>query len=92
MGEPLDARSDVYSLGVMFYEMLSGERPFVAETVSGVVNKHLYEEAPPFTASLTIPRRISAAIMQALAKDPDDRQQTARDLARQLARGTAREL
>lgn len=85
MGEPLDARSDVYSLGVMFYEMLSGERPFVAETVAGVVNKHLYEEVPPFAPSLAIPRRISAAIMKALAKDPDDRQQTARDLARQLA-------
>jgi serine/threonine-protein kinase len=84
MGEPLDARSDVYSLGAMFYEMFSGEQPFAAETVSGVVNKHLYEEVPPLAPSLGIPRRISAAIMQALAKDPDHRQQTARDLARQL--------
>jgi eukaryotic-like serine/threonine-protein kinase len=85
MGEPLDARSDVYSLGAMFYEMLSGEQPFAAETLSGIVKKHLYEEAPPLPASRKIPRRISAAIMQALAKNPDDRQQTARDLARQLA-------
>lgn len=85
MGEPLDARSDVYSLGAMFYEMLSGERPFAAETVSGIVNKHLYEQVQPLAPSLKIPRRISAAIMQALAKDPDKRQQTARDLARQLA-------
>ncbi|HUE81694.1 MAG TPA: protein kinase [Pyrinomonadaceae bacterium] len=84
MGEPLDARSDVYSLGAMFYEMLSGERPFASETVSGIVNKHLYEEVPPLGPSLKIPRRISAAIMQALAKNPDDRQQTASDLARQL--------
>jgi serine/threonine-protein kinase len=84
MGAPLDARSDVYSLGVMFYEMLSGERPFAAETVSGIINKHLYEEVPPLASSLAIPRRISAAIMQALAKNPDDRQQTATDLARQL--------
>lgn len=85
MGEPLDARSDVYSLGAMFYEMLSGERPFAAQTVSGVINKHLYEEARPLAPSLSVPRRISAAIMQALRKDPDDRQPTARDLARQLA-------
>jgi len=85
MGEPLDARSDVYSLGAMFYEMLSGHRPFAAQTVSGVINKHLYEEATPLAASLGVPRRISGAIMQALRKDPDDRQPTARDLARQLA-------
>ena len=84
MGEPLDTRSDVYSLGAMFYEMLSGVRPFDAETVSGVINRHLYEPPPPFAASLAIPRRISTAIMQALAKDPDERPQTAGDLARLL--------
>jgi thiol-disulfide isomerase/thioredoxin len=92
LGEPLDTRSDVYSLGVMFHEMLTRRRPFAAETVSGVIKRHLYEEAPPLAASLAIPRRISAAIMQALAKDPTKRQQTARDLARQLAGGTAGEL
>lgn len=82
MGEPLDTRSDVYSLGAMFYELLSGTRPFDAETVSGVINRHLYEPPPPLPASLGIPRRISSAIMQALSKDPDDRPQTAGDLAR----------
>ncbi|HEY2962241.1 MAG TPA: protein kinase [Pyrinomonadaceae bacterium] len=84
MGEPLDTRSDVYSLGAMFYEMLSGKRPFEAETVSGVINRHLYEPPPPFSPSLAIPRRVSTAIMQALAKDPDARPQTAGDLARLL--------
>jgi len=84
LGQALDARSDVYSLGAMFYEMLSGRRPFTTETVSGVISKHLYEEPPPLPPSLTIPRRISAGIMQALAKDPRDRPQTATDLARQL--------
>lgn len=82
MGEPLDTRSDVYSLGAMFYELLSGKRPFDGQTVSGVINAHLYEPPPPLSASLAIPRRISTAIMQALAKDPDDRPQTAGDLAR----------
>jgi hypothetical protein len=82
MGEPLDTRSDVYSLGTMFYELLSGKRPFDAETVSGVINRHLYEPPPPLPDSLAIPRRISTAITQALAKDPDDRPQTAGDLAR----------
>jgi predicted Ser/Thr protein kinase len=91
MGEPLDTRSDVYSLGAMFYEMVAGKRPFGAETVSGVISKHLYEPPPPLAASLGLPRRISAAIMQALEKDPDDRPQTATDLARllQYAGGSA---
>jgi len=84
LGEPLDTRSDVYSLGAMFYEMLSGKRPFEADTVSGVINRHLYDPPPPFDTSLAIPRRVSTAIMQALAKDPDARPQTAGDLARLL--------
>lgn len=84
MGEPLDTRSDVYSLGAMFYEILCGKRPFDADTVSGVINRHLYEPPPPLPPSLGIPRRVSYAIMQALAKDPDERPQTAGDLARLL--------
>jgi serine/threonine-protein kinase len=84
LGEPLDARSDVYSLGTMFYEMLSGKRPFEAETVSGVINRHLQEPPPPFAEALSIPRRISVGIMHALAKDPDSRPQTATELARQM--------
>ncbi len=84
LGEPLDARSDVYSLGTMFYEMLSGRQPFGAETVSGVINRHLYEPPAPFAESLGIPRRVSMGIMHALAKDPDDRPQTATELARQM--------
>ena len=84
LGEPLDARSDVYSLGAMFYEILSGQKPFEAETVSGVINRHLYEPPPPLEITLGIPRRISTGIMHALAKDPDDRPQTATELARQM--------
>jgi serine/threonine-protein kinase len=84
LGEPLDARSDVYSLGTMFYEMISGKRPFESETVSGVINRHLQEPPPPFAESLRIPRRISMGIMHALSKDPDDRPQTATELARQM--------
>jgi serine/threonine-protein kinase len=84
LGEPLDARSDVYSLGVMFYEMLSGKRPFTAETVSGVINRHLSEPPPPLDHSLQIPRRISIGIMHALAKDPNDRPHTATELARHM--------
>lgn len=84
LGEPLDARSDVYSLGAMMYEMLTGQRPFAAETVSGVINKHLYESPPPLPSSLTIPRKVASAIMQALAKQPAERPQTATEFGRQL--------
>lgn len=84
LGEPLDARSDVYSLGAMFYEMLSGKQPFGAETVSGVINRHLSEPPAPFAESLAIPRRVAMGIMHALAKDPDERPQTATELARQM--------
>jgi len=84
LGEPLDARSDVYSLGAMFYEILSGNKPFEAETVSGVINRHLYEPPAPLPLTLGIPRRISTGIMHALAKDPEDRPQTATELARQM--------
>jgi serine/threonine-protein kinase len=68
----------------MFYEMLSGKKPFAAETVSGVINRHLSEPPSPFSPALAIPRRVSFGIMQALAKDPDDRPQTATELARQM--------
>ncbi len=84
LGEPLDARSDVYSLGAMFYEMLSGQQPFGAETVSGVINRHLSEPPAPFAETLGIPRRVAMGIMHALGKDPDERPQTATELARQM--------
>jgi serine/threonine-protein kinase len=84
LGETLDTRSDVYSLGAMFYEMISGQPPFKAETVSGIIARHLSDPPPPFSDSLGVPKRVTAAITQALAKDPDDRQQTATELARQF--------
>jgi serine/threonine-protein kinase len=68
----------------MFYEILTGIRPFNADTVSGIISQQLSETPPPFPPSLRIPRRLSVAIMSCLAKDPNDRPQTATDLARQL--------
>ena len=84
LGEPLDARSDVYSLGAMFYEMLSGKRPFNADTVSGIISEQLSATPPALPPSINIPRRVTTAIMSALAKDPNERPQTATELARQL--------
>ena len=84
LGEPLDARSDVYSLGAMFYEMLSGNPPFTGTTVSGILTKQLTDPPPPLPQTLKLSRRVSVGIMQALAKDPGERPQTATDFARQL--------
>ena len=84
LGRSVDAASDVYSLGVIFYELLSGNRPFVSDKVSGTINKHLYEAPPPLPPALGFPRWISSGIMRALSKDRRDRPQTATDLARQL--------
>jgi serine/threonine-protein kinase len=84
LGEPLDARSDVYSLGAMFYEIVSGRPPFRGETVSAIITKQLSDPPPPLSSSLGIPRRVTVGIMNALAKDPGERPQTATALARQL--------
>jgi serine/threonine protein kinase len=83
-GESLDARSDVYSLGAMLYEMLAGVRPFISHTPTAVVAKQLTEPPPPFPASLAIPPALEAAIMRALAKDANARQADASVFSRDI--------
>ena len=82
--ELLDARSDVYSLGAMLYEMLAGVPPFTANTATGVVAKHLTEAPPPMPQILGISPALEAVIMRSLAKDPNARQDDASVLAREL--------
>ncbi len=70
----IDARSDVYSLACVVYEMLAGEPPFVASSRRGVLAKHLSEPAPPLTSpGPRVPRAVGAAVSRALAKEPADR-------------------
>ncbi len=83
-GEALDARSDVYSLGVMFYEMIAGMRPFNAPTPTGVIAKQLTQAPPPLHPTLKIPARVEAVLLQALAKDPQVRPADATALAQAL--------
>ncbi len=82
--ESLDARSDVYSLGAMLYEMLAGAPPFVATTPTGVVAKHLMEPPPPLPYQLGVPASVEAVIGRALAKDRNMRQADAPVFAREL--------
>jgi len=83
-GDELDARSDVYSLGAMLYEMLAGAPPFTAANITGVVTKHLTEPPPPLSPAVGVPRALEVVCMRALAKDVNARQPEATTLAREL--------
>ncbi len=90
-GEPLDARSDVYSLGAMVYEMLAGRPPFMAETITGVIAKHLFDAPPRLPKESKVPPALEAILLRALAKKPEERQVDATVLGSEL-RSAAEEL
>src|SRR5215210_6680202 len=73
-GERVDARSDIYSLGCVLYEMLCGRPPFDAESPVAVAYKHVHEMPPAPSALVpTVPVSLDAVTLRAMAKDPDDR-------------------
>src|SRR6185312_10170194 len=73
----LDHRTDIYSLGVMLFEMLAGRPPFVAEGVGELFAKHMLEEPPPLLDfAPNTPPHMAAAIMNSLQKEPRDRFQS----------------
>jgi tRNA A-37 threonylcarbamoyl transferase component Bud32 len=83
-GQSVDGRSDLYSLGVMMYEMIAGRQPFEAELPSQVLARQLVEPPPPLPSST--PPALVALVMDLLAKAPADRPATARDVLDRLAR------
>jgi Tol biopolymer transport system component len=84
-GKELDGRSDIFSLGAVLYEMLTGQRAFPGKTQLSVASAILEKEPAAISAAKPMtPPALDRAIRRCLAKDPEDRWQTARDLALEL--------
>jgi serine/threonine protein kinase len=73
-GKPLDHRTDIYSLGIVLYQLLTGSVPFKAETPSSVIYKHVYEAPPPpRSINPAISPEAEAVVLKAIAKKPEER-------------------
>jgi serine/threonine-protein kinase len=83
--EPPDARADIYSLGVMFYQMLCGEVPFKGSSIPSIMKKHLTLEVPPLSSKgVEVPPQIEAAVRHALEKEPKYRTSSAEEFIEEL--------
>src|SRR5215510_5345069 len=83
--EPPDTRADVYSLGVMLFQMLCGEVPFKGSSIPSIMKKHLTAEVPTFASKgVEVPPQIEAVVRHALEKDPKYRIPSADDFATEL--------
>ncbi|MGZ4339062.1 MAG: Stk1 family PASTA domain-containing Ser/Thr kinase [Gaiellaceae bacterium] len=86
-GAPVDPRSDLYSLGIVLYEMLTGKVPFSGDTPVEIAMKHLSQvPEPPSELRADIPHDLDAVVMRALAKDPEQRYSSAEEMDADLAR------
>lgn len=79
-GEELDGRSDVFSLGVVLYEMVSGRQPFSADSAAGTLSAILSHDPPPIGTRADVPAELQRIVRKCLEKDRERRYQSARDL------------
>lgn len=89
LGQAVDARSDVYSLGIMLYELVVGRLPFPVKTISEAISAHTKEPPSPRSLRPDLPASIEKVILQALAKDPAARYPTAAAFAKALGAATS---
>jgi len=86
-GSSTDARSDLYSLGVVMYEMLTGKVPFDADTPVSIALKHMQEEPKPaIEVNPNIPTAVNDIVMKAMRKEPEDRYQSATEMLADLSK------
>ena len=85
MNRPVDSRSDLYALGIVFYQMLSGELPFQASDPLEWIHRHVAHQPQPLSERQpSVPDAISAIVMRLLAKTGEERYQTAHELETDL--------
>jgi len=85
LGRPVQGSADIFSLGIIMYEMVSGDRPFKGENLSAIFHAITsYNPEPPHKLNPEVPKELSQLILKCLAKDPDKRFKTASELANAL--------
>jgi tRNA A-37 threonylcarbamoyl transferase component Bud32 len=90
LGEDLDGRSDIYSVGIVLFEMLCGVVPFNSPTATAVVMQHVQQAPPPLRVlNVSVSPAVEAVVLRALAKRREDRQQSAKQLADELSAAVA---
>ena len=89
LGQPIDGRADVYSLGIILYELITGRRPFEADTPMAVILKHVTDPLPkPSQYVPGLPDEVEKLLWTALAKKPEDRFATAGEFVEALKAGS----
>jgi serine/threonine-protein kinase len=87
-GKPLDHRVDIYALGIILYELLTGRVPFMGDTFMGILTQHMFEQVPPLKVMnprCNVPDEVERVVFRAVSKDPDERYRTMEELAGDLS-------